>query len=507
MSHSSSSAPSSRKRYPHSNNHCLNQPSAISSLHVRLFLTHLVAAICAWQSGVFYSQHVDRCSSYHHHQQRLHSNYNDENETTGAFSLSWGLSRWAPSLPLPRRRTSTSSSLWSGNGNGNYHVLRRTLGRVRVAPASAIVTSFISFPQVPSTLTKLYTGFTTVNYHDFIQNFRLGSPLQGPSNPKSLDPSAGSSQVLLFYQTPSGQADQQQPQQLQLQFTANGLIDGNAKTRSFADTTRTCKEVKHIVANIFTKFGDTRDRNANTCTAIVGKSESYHIQKWIQTSSKESVVPLVPTNRYQFVDKYKTFNGYLRDTPSKTRQGTALRVVNTFHSILEEALQDLQPIADRVAARKGGDGANKHLLQGIMVIMVCNYGHSELFVNSVCAARANGVDLSKILMFATDIETHQLAESLGVTSFYNKKLFEFIPTRAAQIYGDDRYAQVMLSKSFVTHLAVETGYDFIFQDVDITPYSPDVWNWWAAKKTDEENYDLYFQEDFNSRAEYSPWYV
>jgi hypothetical protein len=124
-------------------------------------------------------------------------------------------------------------------------------------------------------------------------------------------------------------------------------------------------------------------------------------------------------------------------------------------------------------------------------------------MNFVCASRSNGIDLSKVLFFATDLEMHKIATSLGLASFFHERIFQFIPERAAEIYGDSSYARIMLSKSFATYLASRTGYDFIFQDADIVPYRSDYWSWWTGLK--ESNYDLYFQQDFNGRAEYSPW--
>ena len=58
--------------------------------------------------------------------------------------------------------------------------------------------------------------------------------------------------------------------------------------------------------------------------------------------------------------------------------------------------------------------------------MVSNFGQSELLVNFVCSARSRGLDISSVLVFATDLETKALAESLGLTAFYDKRVSSII---------------------------------------------------------------------------------
>ena len=41
-------------------------------------------------------------------------------------------------------------------------------------------------------------------------------------------------------------------------------------------------------------------------------------------------------------------------------------------------------------------------------------------MNFVCSAKARNLDLSPILVFATDEETKELAEGLGLTAFFDK---------------------------------------------------------------------------------------
>ena len=43
-------------------------------------------------------------------------------------------------------------------------------------------------------------------------------------------------------------------------------------------------------------------------------------------------------------------------------------------------------------------------------------------MNFACSSQARGLDISQVLVFATDMETHELAKSLNMTSFYDEKV-------------------------------------------------------------------------------------
>ena len=54
--------------------------------------------------------------------------------------------------------------------------------------------------------------------------------------------------------------------------------------------------------------------------------------------------------------------------------------------------------------------------------MVTNQGQAQLFWNFVCVARARSVDLSHLLLFASDVETHELAQTLGMLTFFDESV-------------------------------------------------------------------------------------
>jgi len=60
-----------------------------------------------------------------------------------------------------------------------------------------------------------------------------------------------------------------------------------------------------------------------------------------------------------------------------------------------------------------------HEFSFILIVIV---GQSELLLNFACSARARGFDISNVLVFATDEETKELAESVGMTSYFDHRV-------------------------------------------------------------------------------------
>ena len=61
-------------------------------------------------------------------------------------------------------------------------------------------------------------------------------------------------------------------------------------------------------------------------------------------------------------------------------------------------------------------------------LLVCHCQHIarvELLVNFACSSRSRGIDLGHVLVFPTDKETLELAEGLGLATFYDEKVSAF----------------------------------------------------------------------------------
>jgi len=125
-----------------------------------------------------------------------------------------------------------------------------------------------------------------------------------------------------------------------------------------------------------------------------------------------------------------------------------------------------------------------------------------MFRNFVCNARAKGLDLSHIIMFATDKVTFELSKSLGIRAWYDETIFGSMPEVAAKRYGDSIFNAIMMAKVYCVHLVLSCGYNVLFQDVDV------IWNknpvsFLESKELQE--WDMMFQDDGSRQSRFAPY--
>jgi hypothetical protein len=161
----------------------------------------------------------------------------------------------------------------------------------------------------------------------------------------------------------------------------------------------------------------------------------------------------------------------------------------------DRIIQELKPLFEKVMERRKGKSRT-------LVVLTCNNGQSELFRNFVCNARAKGLDLSHIVMFATDESTYKLSQDLGIPAFFDERIFRQMPEQAANKYGDMIFARMMMAKVYCVHLALTSGYSVLFQDVDVVWYQDPLP--YLESKTFEP-YDLVFQDDGSRQARFAPY--
>jgi hypothetical protein len=352
---------------------------------------------------------------------------------------------------------------------------------------------------IPSSITKLMVGASTLNVFDFAGSFPSGFSNFAMQDPKASNVTKGHSHVLLLHQHPSSLPPHQPHRDGATASTAPRAGSWSRRPHlPLPGAASRCRVVKHVLTNLGNARGD---RNRRSCTALVGqRSDSYHVNKWLNDPNITRADRLVRVNRYQYAAAHNMFNGLFRRVPDRLMRRDGLKILGEYLSAFDGAMERLGPVAARVA------DAGSPAVRGNIIVLVCNFGHAELFANFVCAARAGGVDLSKMLMFATDPETHELAMSLGIASFHDAGIFASIPRDASRMYGNDHYAKIMMSKVYCVHMISQLGYNLLFQDVDIMIYQANYLEWFVEKAA-AENHDIFFQHDFSDRAEYAPWYV
>ena len=224
------------------------------------------------------------------------------------------------------------------------------------------------------------------------------------------------------------------------------------------------------------------------CLAIVPNYESFHLQHWMRVdergrSSEDAPLRLVGRG-------LKGGNGRNEFTP--TSQGNAKKaaeMLRQYFNSLDDVLSELNAILGKIA------------IDNTVIVMVCNFGQSELLMNFLCQAKARGFDISNLIVFATDQETYDMVKGMGVAAYYDKRNFGDLPLEAAHRYGDRYFVSMMLAKVVCVQLVSMLGYSFLFQDVDLVWYKNPL-EYFANLQDD---FDVYFQDDGGHSLRYAPY--
>jgi hypothetical protein len=125
-------------------------------------------------------------------------------------------------------------------------------------------------------------------------------------------------------------------------------------------------------------------------------------------------------------------------------------------------------------------------------------------MNFVCNAKAKGLDVSNVLVFPTDQETKDLAEGMGLATFYDEKNFGKLPKGEAKHYGDRAFVAMMFAKVVCVQMINYLGYDVLFQDVDVVWYKNPL-DFFHDPENELHGFDMYFQDDGAHSVRYSPY--
>eukprot|EP00040_Diaphanoeca_grandis_P029663 m.174111 g.174111 ORF g.174111 m.174111 type:complete len:530 (-) comp31753_c0_seq1:392-1981(-) len=135
-----------------------------------------------------------------------------------------------------------------------------------------------------------------------------------------------------------------------------------------------------------------------------------------------------------------------------------------------------------------------------MLVMCTNQGHFALVLNFFCGLRQAKIAFPRHMVFTTSTQLQQLLQDFGISSFYHTSLGEFHED-AAQEYGDSRFGMMMFMKQYSVQLALETGYDVLFQDVDVTWLSNPIPDLQARS----QHFHVQFQNDGSCSKRFSPY--
>jgi hypothetical protein len=289
----------------------------------------------------------------------------------------------------------------------------------------------------PRSLDTMFVDYGTIPRESFNQHLEIGVPF---------DPTiAGAEDVLVLY-------------------TSQNSLPSAAKNSTLyrlksEQAFENCHSVKVILQE-----PNKRRRKSQQCIAIVPQWESYYVHKFMRLPRTKSITGVDYQYPLRYVSRSHSDDGKFSTVPMLSVHTSAYyKVLQEYLANLDRVVHDLHNIL-RAKRKRGSASSNA------FIVMVCNLGQSALLHNFVCNAKAKRLDLSRVIVFATDEATKTLCEGLGVTVFFDKSIFGEIPESAALGYGDRVFAKMMMAKVFCVHLVLSCGYDVLFQDVDVVMY-------------------------------------
>jgi hypothetical protein len=225
------------------------------------------------------------------------------------------------------------------------------------------------------------SGMARTSKERFTEKLDLGVPLDKPIN--------GSQDVLMIY------SNNKSLPKAMLKTGTDVIPD-----LSFGQAMENCDYLNVLLT--FHTFGREQ------CIAIVPQYESYHVQKWMRIDHAGRLDHARPMQK---VSRGHQSNGRDQfDPPSMEDTHKNWDMLRLYLDSINNVLEDLKPIVEKIAVKN------------TVIVMVCNFGQAELLMNFVCSAKARGHDISNILVFATDQETLDLAESVGLTAYFDQRV-------------------------------------------------------------------------------------
>jgi len=372
----------------------LRKPQSLLCVGISPFLvlSHLIVAMASFQIGLLFGA----------------SGSNASVMSMSADTNSVGQLSCPPPPPCGPQITSPMVPVYTGDDNDNNNNHGKNDTKFQIIPV---------FPE--ATVGKWIAGAALVNRTDFTQQFDIGVPWDNPKIP-------GNSQILMLYPHAKSLP--------RVSNTAATTINSSSKLtvlpvyESAQQATEFCQVLKLILLQ-----PDRKDE----CVALVGQWESHHVHKLMRLPPEPFPIKgggktIIANLKYplRYVARHQQTTGKKQRIPDgdAITTGKYGEVLKDYLEKLPSTLKQLEPLAAKVA------GNTK-----TVIVMVCNFGQSEIFLNFVCSARARGLDISQILLFATDSDIVELATASGVTVFDAREAFGDMPTNAARAYGDKAF--------------------------------------------------------------------
>lgn len=242
-----------------------------------------------------------------------------------------------------------------------------------------------SYSLLPPGMRQLFVGMGRLKRDDFARVYDSGVPM----NPSV----RGNEEVLILYGGTSLPPSD-----------AVSSSDVIPLFESPEDATRNCISLNMVLM---------RANENGQCLAVVGQWPSPNVHKWMRFSEVPGEGVSLQQPMKLVSRSHSAITGSFIDVPKRHYVQHAFKKLTEYLNGFDETVRKLRPVARAVV---------KGHKDNTIIIMICNHGQSELFINFVCSARSRNLDTSRILLFATDIETKELAEALGIATFYDEKV-------------------------------------------------------------------------------------
>jgi len=325
----------------------------------------------------------------------------------------------------------------------------------------------------PETSRNMFVDFATVPRDAFNELIDIGVPLDYTEK--------GAEDVVVLYTSGASM-----PTNMGWRHNKTGIEPSKALEN--------CHEVKVILQ-------PRARKNHQQCFAILPQWESHMIHKLMRIpppgTQPKNVTAVDLVYPLQSVTRSRQPNGIDSEIPKEKHTTESNQILVEYLKNRDRVLVNLKDFLQNTVMK---NSINPSL--GTLVVLTCNKGQSEMFRNFVCNARAKALDLSQVVMFATDEATLQLSRELGIHVWYDEAMFGSIPEESAKQFGDHTFTRVMMAKVHCMHLAMSSGYNILFQDVDVVWHRNPV-SYLSSKEFEE--WDVIFQDDGSRTWRYAPY--
>ena len=242
-----------------------------------------------------------------------------------------------------------------------------------------------------SKLSHWATGLVSINRKDLFDTFDFGVPM---------NPGAEHEDILLLYNEHTAMPTSRS-------LSREAEYNGDIPKTTAHEATENCDTMNVV----FIKNPAGRSK-VSQCVALVGgQYQGFHVQRWqrlIGEGPKGKTDRSAPLRLTSRMTNEGGYDGFLM--PNKSHVKRHETIMETYFNSLAKIRTELDGILKKIA--KGN----------CVVVMTVNRGQSDLLVNFVCSARARGFNLDNVIVFPTDTFSRDLAESLGLSSYYSHEV-------------------------------------------------------------------------------------